>query len=336
MLHEGVPGLVREASVNAVGKMGKDAKPAVDQLVQLLSTSRPALCTQAIRALANIGCADDQVRGVLVDLWLSPQLPQSGKAQAAVALCRLNIAPQNLIGTLTKSLVESSEASVRKAAAEALGWADKNETDVVPALLTASLSDANDDVRQTAQSGLEQMRLSHEKAIPLCARQLGHAAYAETALRKSGELAVTALIEALRSDEPTIRVKAARTLGCLGTAAAKAAPALTAALRDRDLDVRLAAAKGLWNVTQAADDVVPALVALLQGKGSVDPDAGETRRRFLQTVMEALSRIGPPAKAAVPALTAMTKDSNRHIKEAAVATLQKIVPADVSKPAARR
>src|SRR5260370_12513525 len=166
-----------------------------------------------------------------------------------------------------------------------------------------------------AQAGRDQMRLSHEKEIQICARQLGDSSYAEAALRKSGPLAVPALIEGVGSEDPAVRVKAARTLGCLGEAAAAAAPALNKALHDKDLDVRLAAAKGLWNVTKTADGRVPALVGLLETNVAADLEAGETRRRFLQTVMEALSRIGPPATAAVSALSALTKDKNRHIPQ---------------------
>jgi HEAT repeat protein len=331
LLREGVPDPVRQAAVTALGKIGKEARVAVDQLVQLLANSRPALSSQAIHALGSIGCADDGVRSVLVDLWLSPLQLQSGKAQVALALCKLHIAAQNLLGTVTRTLMADQDACLRKAAAEALAWCSKNETDVVPALLTASLSDTNEEVREMAQAGLDQMRLSHEKAIRLCCRQLGDSSYAEAALRKSGQLAVPALIEALGTEEPAIRVKAARTLGCLGELATAAAPALTTALRDKDLDVRLAAVKALWNITKTADVVVPALVDLLKVKRAADLEAAETRRRFLQTVMEALRRIGPPATAAVSALTAMTKDNNRHIRESALNALQKIAPTVANK-----
>jgi HEAT repeat protein len=336
LLHEGVPDPVRQAAVTALGKIGKEARVAVDELVRLLATSRPPLSAQAIHALGNIGCADGRVRSVLVNLWLSPQQLQSGKVQVAIALCKLHIAAQNLLRTVTGTLLGNQEICLRKAAAEALAWCSKNETDVVPALLTASLSDTKEEVRQLAQAGLDRMRLSHEKAIHLCCRQLGDSSYAEVALRKSGALAVPALIEALGSEEPAIRVKAARTLGCVGEAGAEAAPALTTALHDNDLDVRLAAVKGLWNITKTADVVVPALVDLLKVKRAGDLEAGETRRRFLQTIMEALRRIGPPATAAVSALTAMTKDSNRHIRECALSALQMIAPPVANKTVLRR
>jgi HEAT repeat protein len=327
LLHEGVPDPVRQAAVTALGKIGKEAHVAVDHLVQLLATSRPPLCAQIIQALGKIGCADGRVRSVLINLWLSPLQPQSSKAQVAIALCKLHIAAQNLLGTVTGTLLAHQDVLLRKAAAEALAWCSKDETEVVPALLLASLSDSKEEVRQRAQAGLDHMRLSHEKALHLCCRQLGDSSYAEAALRKSGQLAIPALIEALGTEGPAIRVKASRILGCLGELAAEAVPALTTALHDNDLDVRLAAVKGLWNITKRPDVVVPALVALLKVKRAADLEAGESRRRFLQTIMEALRRIGPPATAAVSALTAMTKDKNRHIRESALSALQMIAPA---------
>lgn len=336
LLQEGIPDMVREAAVTAIGKMGKEAKSAVDSLIQLLSKARPALATQAIRALGNVGCADERVRSVLVNLWLSPVQHQNSKAQVAIALCKLHIATPNLVGPLAKALVTSQDSNLRQAAAEALGWCSKNEPDVVPALLTASLCDSKDEVRQVAQASLDRMRLSHEKAAQLCARQLGTSTFAEAALRKSGEVAVTALVEVLGSEAPAVRVKAARTLGSLGNVAAEAVSALTTALRDRDLEVRLAAAKGLWHVTKTAEVVVPALVDLLEAEEIANLEANETRRMFIQTIMEALSRIGPPAQAAVSALTAWAKDKNRHIREAALTTLQSIAPTVASKPVLRR
>ncbi len=335
-LHEGVPDSVREAAAAALGKIGKEARAAVDRLVQLLGDSRPALAAQAARALGSIGCADSRVRSGLINLWPSRLQLRGGDAQVAIALCKLHIAAPNLLGAVTRTLVVDQEVCLRKAAAEALAWCGKNETDVVPALLTATLSDTNEEVRQAAQAGLDHMRLSHEKAIRLCSRQLGDSAYAEAALRKSGEPAVPALMEALGTDEPATRVKAARTLGCLGEVAAAAAPALTAALQDDDPEVRLAAAKGLWSVTKKAGAVVPALVALLEVEGAADGEDGETRRRFLQTVLEALGRIGPAATAAVSALTAISKDTNRHIRESAAVALQQIRPAVANTTGLRR
>jgi HEAT repeat protein len=327
LLREGTGEQVREAAAIALGKMGKEAKAAVDDLILLSAHSRPALSAQAIRALGNIGCADGRVRSALLSRW-PPSLPlKADNAQVAIALCKLHIVAEGLLATVTRTLMAKQEPGLRKAAAEALAWCGKKEPDVVPALLSASLGDINEEVRQLAQAGLDRMRLSHAEAVRLCAGQLGESPYAETALRRSGQLAVPVLREALGRKEPAIRVRAVRTLGGLGELAAEAVPALTAAAHDADPEVRLAAAKGLWHITKTADVVVPALVNLLAGEGAAGLEPGETRRQFLQTVMEALGRVGPPAAAAVPALTALTKDDNRHLRESALITLGKIAPA---------
>ncbi len=328
LLKEGIPDPVREAAVIALGKMGKQSKVGVSEIVQLLKTSRPALSTHIVRALGNIGCADQRVRSALVNLWTLPNQFQGSQAQVAIALCKLRIDATGLLGILTKNLVANPDASLRKSAAEALAWCNKNELDVVPALLAATLSDTNDDVRLIAQAGLDQQHLSREKAIHLCALQLKDSSYAESALRKSGPLAVSALIEALAINDSLVRMKAARTLGLLAELAVEAAPALTAALRDKDMQVRLAAAKSLWSITKNGEVVVPVLVQLLEQQWA-DADAGETRRMFLQTVSEALCRIGPPAKAATPALSRLAKDKNRHISESALNAIRTIEPSKV-------
>jgi HEAT repeat protein len=336
LLRDGVPDPVREGAAIALGKIGKHARSAVDPLVRLLTNLRPAIIDQVIRALGNIGRADNSVRSALVGRWPSPPQLQSSSAQLAIALCKLRIAAPNLVAAITKTLATNQDARLRNAAAEALAWCGKQETDAVPALLAASLGDTNEEVRQMAQAGLDRMRLSHEEAIHLCSEQLGNSLYAEEALRKSGRLAVPALIAAFRAKEAPTRLKAARILGCLGEVAAESAPALTLALKDKDLDVRLAAVKALWNVTKTADVVVSALVDLLEQARFGGLVAGEDRRRYLQTVMEALSRIGPSATAAVSALTALTKDSDRNLRESALRAMQAIAPAVANTMAVRR
>jgi HEAT repeat protein len=330
LLHDGIPDPVRETAAKALGHFGKDAKDAVDQLV-VLSGGRTALAVHAVRALGEIGVADPGVRAALVNLWLAPSQSQNGQGQVAIALCKLKIDAKGLLGFLTTSVVANQDHAVRKSAAEALAWRNKNDVDVVPALLTAALNDRNEEVRQIAQTGLNQLQLSHEKAIQLCAKQLKDSSHAEAALRKSGQLAVPALTKALESEESTVRIKATQILAYLGEVALEAVPALTKALHDRDSDIRLAAAKGVWNITKKADLVVPVLVHLLEEKRAPDLDGNESRRRFLQTVIEALWRIGPPAAAALPALKDKTKDPNRMISESARNAIGRIVPTAATK-----
>ena len=275
------------------------------------------------------------MKTALVELWLSPTQSRNSQIQVAFALCKLKIDARGLLRFLTSTLGTSQDAALRKAAAEALACCNKTDIDVVPALLTSALSDKDERVRQIAEAALAQLKLSQEKAVQICAKQLKESAFAESALRHSGQQAVPVLIEALDTDEPETREKAARTLGFLGELAVAAAPALTLTLEDKNPEVRLAAAKGLWNISKNADAVVPVLVELLEEKTSAAVEASEPRRRFLQTVIEALWRMGPPAIAARPALMEKTKHKNRLISESATSALKKIAPAEPTRAGVR-
>jgi HEAT repeat protein len=334
-LEEGVVHGLREAAITALGNIGKAAKPAVEKLLAILESERRAtLAPRVARTLGCIGYSDEKVRAALVSLWLIPVQCQNSRVQAGIALCKLRLDAPGLLPNLTSTLVANPNVTLRKAAAEALAWRSKNDPDVVPAI-TAALHDLDEEVRQMAEAGLEQMRLTQAKAIQICAKQLKDSLHAETALKRCGLPSVPALTAALSAEEASTREKAAKTLGAIGEVAIEAAPALAKVLRDSHTEVRLAAAKALWNISKAADAVVPVLAALLTGKWPSNPEASEARRRFLQTVIEALSRIGPPAKAAIPALLAMSKDDNRLIRESALRTLKEIDPAAAAKAGAR-
>jgi HEAT repeat protein len=324
LLEEGVPDAIRESTTRTLGKIGKEAKSAIDPLIKLLTHRRPSLVVHALRALGDVGCADQRVRAALTDLWRSPVLSQAVQVEAAITLCKLKIEIGGLLRFLTATLMAGQDVAHRKSAAEALSFCGKNGLDVVPALLAAALTDKNTDVRQKAQVSLDRLNLPQDKAIQLCAQQLKDAIYAETALRKSGLPAVAALIKAVASDDVAIREKAVRVLGGFGEPAAEAAPALTRALRDKHMSIRLEAAKALWNTTKKPEMAVPVLVELLEEKWSTAQEFTEPRRRFLQTVIEALWRIGPPAKAALPALIAKSKDKNRLVSEAALSAIKEI------------
>jgi HEAT repeat protein len=325
LLQEGVPDPLRETAAVALGKFGGLARDAVDPLLALCHGRTP-LAMQAVKALSEIGCADQRVRAGLVGLWQASIHSQSSQANTASALCKLRIAVPGLLRMLTHNLSAGQDESLRRSAAEGLAWCDKADTDVVPALLAATLGDKHEEVRKLAQAALDQMQVSHEQGMQLCAKHLETSTIAETALRKCGPNAVPALIDALGASAPATRIKAAHILGSLGDAAAPAVPALTTALHDKDSEIRLAAAKSLWNVTKNGELVVPALVKLLDEKRAADDEDEESRRRYLQTVIEALWRIGPPAQAAARALAHKAKDTNRFVSESARNALARITP----------
>lgn len=326
LLRAGNPDPLREAAALALGRIGPAASSEVEQLIELVSSNRATLAVQAIRALGDIGCANDMVRDALMHLWQSPSHSQACQIQTAITLRKLKIDAIGLVRFLTIALAANQDVAGRRMAIEGLNICGPNDLDVVPALLLAALKDKDEEVRKLAEASLAQLRLSREKASQLCAKQLGESSYSETALKHCGQVAVPALIQALASDDPTIREKATRILGGFGELAAAATPALTKALQSKNPDCRLAVAKSLWNITQNADLVVPVLIELLEMKWPAAEAASESRRQFLQTVIEALWRIGPPAAAAVPALLEKKKDKNRLISESAASALKEIAP----------
>ena len=318
---------VREAAVTALGRIGKPAVPAVEKLLSMLKADcRVTLAVRVARALGDIGKSDQRVQSALMDLWRTSAACPASRVQIAVALCKLRCDAPGLISGLTASLVSSPTTSLRMAAAEALVWCSKSEPDVVPALLAATFDD-DENIRRVAAGGLELMKLTQAKAVQICAAQLRDAPHAETALRRVGEPAVPALIKALADPESVVREKAARALGAIGAPAVEAAATLRKALRDKCSDVRLSAAKALWLVTKEPEPAVDALADLLTDRIHPAPNDAEARRRFLQSVIEALGRIGPPAAAALKPLRRLAKDDNRLIRESATRSVRQIEPA---------
>jgi HEAT repeat protein len=106
------------------------------------------------------------------------------------------------------------------------------------------------------------------------------------------QLAVGPLLGALRDPSPKVRAAAARALGLCDQWAHQTLPYLLVSLYDRDANVREAAVGSLGWQALRPDIVVPRLIYLL-----CDPV-----KSVRQAAADALSRFGPNAAPAVPAL----------------------------------
>jgi HEAT repeat protein len=335
LLDEGIAQGLRDAAITALGKIGTPARRAIPKLLPLLETGcNSALACRVARTLAQIGCTDVAVRTALLDLWLAPGPCHDSRLEAGLALCRLHLDAPGLVPTLAKALVTGG-INLRRPIVLALAERGKDEPEVVPALVAAQ-HDEDETVQQLAATGLASLGLTPEQACDCCAQQLPVSAYAEVALLKAGAVAVPALIEAVQEGKTVAREKAARILGSLGEAAEPAAAALTRSLADKHKEVRLAAAKALWNVTKQPGPAVAALTKLLDTTWGESTDENEARRTFLQSVIESLGRIGPPALPALGALNKIAKDDNRLVRESALRAIKEISsPAAPPRPAAR-
>ncbi len=143
---------------------------------------------------------------------------------------------------------------------------------------------------------------------------------------------VEELVRQLNAPDSTVRLEAINQLGARGASAAEAAGPLSALLKDKDPIVRRQAVKALVVIRPGSEVMIPVFIQLMN-----DPDPG-VQMRVLSAVTEAgenavpgliealkhdkasywacvvLRQIGPPAKAAVPALTEKLKDSRPDIR----------------------
>jgi HEAT repeat protein len=126
---------------------------------------------------------------------------------------------QNTAADLAKLLKDQKSVEVRRAAAFALKY-NLQSGDVIDALIDA-FKDPDEVVRSNASD-----------AIVLLAPKL----------------TVTPLTAALRSNQPGVRVQAARTLGRIKYYVDEAVPNLVFLLRDDDYEVRQAAAEALKRI----------------------------------------------------------------------------------------
>lgn len=162
-----------------------------------------------------------------------------------------------------------------------------------------------------------------------------------------------ALLEQSKSGDwvaAEVRWRAADLLGQIGTEARQAIPALLATAKDEDIHVSKVAITALGTVAPAASagEVVPAMKDQLPRGGPVAVAAARTLSRFgpaaepaipalLQAMhdidpevrwnaIRTLGKIGPLAKRTVPELIAATKDSDSLVREHAAESLGDIGP----------
>jgi HEAT repeat protein len=269
------------------------------------------------------------------------------------------LAPASL-PALTRAL-RSGPARSRLAAAQGLASANGNLLRPVVPALTAALADEEKQVRYEA--ALTLARVDPKKARPalpalVAALREGAAPYGPLAgqalvqLGPEARPAVPALLRALKDERPGSRFQAAWALaaidpgsaapvvpvlaealaeksgadrraaavaaGRIGPAARATVPALRACLTDRTPHLRLAAANALVKIDRAeAKTVVPVLVALMRDRGL---GKGMVRRECI----EALTRIGPDAAAARPALLEVLADKDSAFQMEAAGALVRI------------
>ncbi|MHB1425241.1 MAG: HEAT repeat domain-containing protein [Gemmataceae bacterium] len=206
-------------------------------------------------------------------------------------------------------------AALRSEAAFALGRIGEPIAAIVPAL-SAALQDGKMEVREQAAESLGWIGPPAREAMAFLAAAVNdeepkvarRACQALSFIDEKG--AATALLKAFESERTQVAIEAGRALWRLGPKAESIVPALLSAAQgpiDKSASARtLLASFGPW--------VAPTLVAALNDN--------EAARR--EAAADILGRIGPPARAAVPALLVLLKDKSSAVAFRAAMALSQI------------
>ncbi len=190
---------------------------------------------------------------------------------------------------------EKRNGAARAEAVKALGNIGVRSPNVVPLLLKLLQKDTDSVVRMEA------------------IRAMGK-------LGEGAKPASKTLVGVLEADsEDRLRAEAAWALARVDPATKGTATALAEALTDKSSHVAVCAAEALWKVSQDPGKVVPTLATRLK-------DA-----KVRSAAAQALCRIGPPAKGAVPALLSAAKENDRLFRESVAMALRRIDPSAAAK-----
>jgi predicted Zn finger-like uncharacterized protein len=231
------------------------------------------------------------------------------RIRAAVALGEMGEDAKKAIPALFKALKDPDDNVVREAA-QALRAVGTPTRDDAP-MFIAALQDENRRVRGCALEELAKMgpeaRPAAAKLAEILKAKETDAELRQQAARCLGQIGaaaatqgVPALVEALKDPEPIIREAAADALGKFGVEARTTASSLLAMLADKETTVRRAALGALAQIGPEAKETLPKLKPALK---DADP---ESRRRAL----DVLGRLGTDAVKDKEALAALNANLN--------------------------
>ncbi len=376
---------------SSVGRMGSKAKEAVPALVEAMGdTKDPERSTRvyAAQALGRMGAesraAIPALREVVLDLggWDS-----SPACAAARALWGIGPEGRAIVPELMERL-GSEDAETRERAAVALGGMAPGAKMAIPALAEL-LGDEDSDVRFAAATALLDMRSEIEGALPAVTKIMrsedaDRRSSASLILDSMGPRAVPLLTEMLRHEEDDVREMAVGLAGQMGPDAAETIPVLVELMKDTDeehyrissdavyalremgpaakvaipeltemlghadLSVRSRAAEALLEMRPEGKVAIPFVVEeILEGRDSsvshswfnalarLGPDAKAAVPRLVKLLdsrvggcaaARVLGSIGPEAKAAIPELERLLAHENEYFRVAAAGALVEIGP----------
>ncbi len=317
---------LRENAVLTIGAIGPDARPATKALIdlfhQLDSWSGQSWVVQSLGQIR----ANEGVDLLVKILGNREDYDSSLRAAAATSLGGIGEGARPATPALVETLKDDDE-EIRWVAAEALGKINVVDVDqVVPALIE-TFRDPFSPARYAATRSVAAMGLA---ATPYLAAALESenediAIGAAIAFGNMGRanLAVPALMNALKSKSLDTRGHAAAALHDMGAAAKNARPALLRIATDPEEDwrLRIMAAKAALTLDADPQEIVPFLVEFASIDVKTEDDM---KARVVNASM--LWGIGEAASAAVPALTKALEHELPLVRATAAGALTKIEP----------
>jgi RNA polymerase sigma factor (sigma-70 family) len=247
--------VVLDAGQRGLGKIGAEALPVlVDELKKGEKNSRRFVLYALPGFYGGAKAAVPAVREALKDV--DPDV----RNWAITALLSID---DGTSVTALADLMKDNDVSVRFHALEALSQFGPKAKAATPKLLEAVVKDAAPRCRRQALAALKFVKPDAKTVVPT-------------------------LREALRDEDPDLRLNAISFLGELGPEAKEAVPDLIAALKkvkdDKDRSERLRIIDVLGNMGPAAKEAIPVLTEMMSRIGSNDP---HTRNR----AVDALAKI---------------------------------------------
>lgn len=315
---------VRWWAAEGLGGIAPDAADALPSLVVALSDADPDVPDAASRAIGRFGPA---AAPAVLDLTKVTNDGRLTASQLAVAVVNIGPKAKETMPLLIAGLATGDESARSRivGAICAVGAEDEATVDVVLGVIN------NGRVRRAwAIDGFAHLKgPAAKKAIPI-------------------------LQEALQEGDDYMRQVAAETLGQMGSSANAALPQLQDAAGDKRFNVRLQAALSLWRLTGETGPMKAAVISAFREKiAENDYNTAYRRREAVQAVREmgesaaplipaltsamkgsddnmqielagVLCNIGRPARAAVPALTEMAKETDWPVRKAALDALKRL------------
>ena len=165
VMHGDKRGTLRADAAAVLGRMGPNAKTAVNIMVESLKDPEPAVRAAAAEGLGRIG---EEAKGSIPKLAVLLKDSDAGvRLAAAFALGRIGPDAASAVPDLAAALGTDPNANVRKEAARACSLLGLDAKPATPALAKALRADKSEEVRQQAALALGKMRGDElQEAIP--------------------------------------------------------------------------------------------------------------------------------------------------------------------------